>query len=85
MRFRSLWTALLSANLLACAPYDYDAERNNSSFKPVGYPVYTLDKNGNTIKSRRMTDRYSAKIRNLLMSNVFLNRVKSPTPHFPRY
>lgn len=54
MRFRSLWTALLSANLLACAPYDYDAERNNSSFKPVGYPVYTLDKNGNTIKSRRM-------------------------------
>lgn len=54
MRFRSLRTVQFSANLLACVPYDYDAERNNSPFKPVEYPVYTLDKNGNTIKSRRM-------------------------------
>lgn len=54
MPLRPVLTVLLSANLLACAPYDYDAERNRKTVTPSPSPAYIHDKEGNFIKSRRM-------------------------------
>ncbi|OSN05016.1 hypothetical protein AU512_15960 [Lonsdalea iberica] len=54
MPLRAVLTVLLTANLMACAPYHYDAERNKGPINPTGHPVYTRDKNGNMTQSRRM-------------------------------
>ncbi len=54
MYLRLLPSVLLSASLVSCAPYDYNAQQDKKPIMIGSNPIYTVDDKGNLRRDRRM-------------------------------
>lgn len=54
MYLRLLPSVLLSASLVSCAPYDYNAQQDKKPIMIGSNPIYTVDDKGNFRRGKRM-------------------------------